>query len=188
MNITLTEADIHASQTDLDTRREVIYDLLDVAEPRIFDDENYGPSIAAGDAAKMLEIAEVLRENWKKIGSSYKRRHTALRALKTILEDLRGSSPTVDEVAVNRALEGDHAAYRALTPREKRAMAAAIARIGWRKWRYGADERGVDIQAAFGLSKVRGVLKEGDRGHLFTAWPEDDLVAVYSAVRTQGGV
>lgn len=187
MNITLTTADIHASQTDLDTRREVIYDLLDAAEPRLFDDEDYGPSLAAGDAAKMLEIAEVLRANYEKIGPSYRKRYGALRGLKPILEDLRGSSPTVDEVAVNRALEGDFAAYCALTSRERRAMAAVIARVGWRKWRYGADERGVDIQAAFGLSKVRGVLQQGDRGHLFSAWPEEDLIALSGAVRTQGG-
>ena len=186
MNIALTPADIRRSQTAQDTRREIIYDLIDEVAPRVFDDETYGPSIAAGDAAKMLEIAEVLRANYKKIGSSYKRRHAALRALKSILEDLRGSSPTVDEVAVNRALEGDHDAYVTLTPRERRAMAAAIHRIGWRKWRYGADERGVDIQAALGLSKVRGVLQQGDRAALFSSWPEGDLASLADAVRTQG--
>src|SRR5690606_32307651 len=45
--------------------------------------------------------------------------------------------PTIDEVAINRALDGDVAAYDSLTQLENRSALRAIVRVGWWVWRYG---------------------------------------------------
>lgn len=182
MSIALTTQDTEGLIDDNVRRRIRVFDLIDEVAPEVLDNPNLGPKIAeVTPHPTLLALAEAVQAD---PAAKYSSLRVAVEAICRVLRDLDGTSPFIDEVAVNRALDGDVRAFRNLTPLEFRAMSRAVARVGWTQFRYGLEERRSETIRSLNLGDPKAYRgfneKEGaTRHHLFADWTEGDLQRIY---------
>jgi len=141
-----TAQDARDAWTHADGQRSVVWRWLEENRPEVFD------SYDAPEWTDKDFILEVARAVDGKITTP-----TGGRLQPSRLAAMIGPwfarphhySPTIDVVAVDRALDGDFGAYESLTALERRIMVLAIVRLTWQVWRYGT-ETAAEISATLG--------------------------------------